>query len=33
MTPTRLRIAYLMRRFSMTEAQAQALANLIWGAG
>jgi hypothetical protein len=29
---TRLQIRYLMRRFQMTEAQANALASLIWGA-
>jgi hypothetical protein len=29
---TRLQILYLMRRFQMTEAQASAIAALIWGA-
>ena len=29
---TRLQIRYLMRRFNVTEAQANALAALIWGA-
>jgi hypothetical protein len=29
---TRLQIRYLMARFGMTEAQAQALCALIWGA-
>lgn len=29
---TRLKIQYLMHRFALTEAQAQAIAALIWGA-
>jgi hypothetical protein len=29
---TRLQVLYLMRRFQMTEAQASAIAALIWGA-
>lgn len=33
MTPIRLQIALLTRRFGMTEAQAQALAALIFGCG
>jgi len=28
----RLQVLYLMRRFQMTEAQAHALAVLVWGA-
>jgi len=28
----RIRVAILMRRFALTEAQAAALANLAWGA-
>ena len=28
----KLRIHYLMRRFGMTEAQANAIASLFWGA-
>jgi hypothetical protein len=29
---TKYRIHYLMRRFGLTEAQANAIANLFWGA-
>lgn len=32
MTTSALRIRYLVARYNLTEAQAQALANLIWGA-
>jgi len=28
----RLQILYLMRRYHLTEAQAQAIATLVWGA-
>lgn len=28
---TKLQIRYLMRRFNLSEAQAQAIASLIWG--
>jgi hypothetical protein len=31
MTYTRTQVVYLMRRFGLTEAQAAAVANLVWG--
>jgi len=30
---TRMQIRLLMQRFALTEAQAQAIAALVWGAG